>query len=1086
MLSGSNNCIKILVTTSSEITAELMSTVPPYKLPPLSEDDCWTIFSDKAFGDRNDVNACLKEIGRQIVKRCEGLPALARSLGSIVHNQVMDVWLAVRDEALWKLQKTYSTKMQLFSPFYHIYYDMPSALKLCFLYLSVFPKGSLLDKEKLIQQWVALDMIGSKHETLPSYVHGEMYIEDLLSIHFLQVQKAHSVNEIENKTAPTMLCMHNLVHDFARHIASNDNIILDDGELNSNAKRLTFQYILLTYYRGNSTLCSPLITRARALHFRNTKAIKLHKEAFKLLDHLRVLNLSGSCIGDIPASIGHLKHLRYLDISDLKIQTLPSSMSTLTNLEALVLSNTSLKQLPSSIGTLPKLKYLNLQGCDKLQTLPPTLGHLQRLEHLSLSCCYDVSELSVSLCNLHDLRILDLSSCTEIQQLPPSFGNLMNLEDLNVWLLQSQAATRIFWKLEVLILRRCSRLQNLPPCFQNIQCLRILDLAGCEALHISTEVLTTNLEYLNLQRCRKLQTQPNCFVNFTKLKFLNLSQCHPNIHNLLNLSQGLPNIYYLQSLGYLSKLEYLDLSQTVLDIPVSFERLQKLHTLDLTGCVLIHPSSGVPQILTDMIGKMRGLKFVLTKDPTIVASLPQHIRCSVDIDEQWHIATDELVIPDLSGGSRGLGIAEKVNLQNRSELRFIKLEWMPTSQSAAGDVVEYAGEEEVLEKLQPNHSLEHFELVGYAGSVFPTWMMSNMMSLLPNLVSLHIFHLENCKTLPPLGDIRNLRYLYIKDVPNLTNLDMGLSGGTRPFKKLTHLNLESLFNLEEFSILLPISSEEQFIFPALEELSVVSCCKLIFKPSLPKCLKYEIKESNNVLLCGEPVGPASSSSPVQIEITGSMVPSSLLQWIRSLRTLEKAVIDACVGEDGRVLTSVEFLETMSNEEQSSSYAAHEITAVSPLETIIPPQFTTQIEAPATASTGRGKSIFKHLFQRLGTSPTHKERLASMSINSSTISEDLSTISSNTSFAESSNLSIFTFAKLRFATRNFRSDYLLGEGWCVMVYKGQLQEIMNTSGSGTGMVVAIKRFNRDSYEWMNEHNWQEKMNLLGKDFAPQPC
>jgi hypothetical protein len=194
MLRGTNKWIKVLVTTSSEITAELMHTFTPYKLLPLSEDDCWKIFSKKAFGDGNGFNARLKRIGKQIAKRCDGIPALAHFLGSIVHNQAMDVWLAARDEAIWKLERTYSGRSEVFSSLNKLYYDMPSELKLCFLYLSIFPKGSVIDKEKLIRQWIALDMIGSKHETLPSYVHGEMYVQDLLSIHFLQVTKTHSVS----------------------------------------------------------------------------------------------------------------------------------------------------------------------------------------------------------------------------------------------------------------------------------------------------------------------------------------------------------------------------------------------------------------------------------------------------------------------------------------------------------------------------------------------------------------------------------------------------------------------------------------------------------------------------------------------------------------------------------------------------------------------------------------------------------------------------------------------------------------------------------------------------------------------------
>jgi hypothetical protein len=78
-------------------------------------------------------------------------------------------------------------------------------------------------------------------------------------------------------------------------------------------------------------------------------------------------------------------------------------------------------------------------------------------------------------------------------------------------------------------------------------------------------MLTTNLEYLNLQRCLNLQTQPYYFENFNKLKFLNLSQC-------------LPTVDCFKSVSYLFNLEYLDLSETFLDIPVSFARLQKLHT----------------------------------------------------------------------------------------------------------------------------------------------------------------------------------------------------------------------------------------------------------------------------------------------------------------------------------------------------------------------------------------------------------------------------------------------------------------------------------------------------------------------------
>ncbi|KAK7846849.1 putative disease resistance protein rga3 [Quercus suber] len=65
----------IIVTTRKSRVAEMMGSVSVINLSELSKLDCWLIFSKIAFLDK-DPEQCeqLEDIGRQIAKRCKGLP----------------------------------------------------------------------------------------------------------------------------------------------------------------------------------------------------------------------------------------------------------------------------------------------------------------------------------------------------------------------------------------------------------------------------------------------------------------------------------------------------------------------------------------------------------------------------------------------------------------------------------------------------------------------------------------------------------------------------------------------------------------------------------------------------------------------------------------------------------------------------------------------------------------------------------------------------------------------------------------------------------------------------------------------------
>ncbi|KAJ4979558.1 hypothetical protein NE237_010338 [Protea cynaroides] len=84
--------------------------------------------------------------------------------------------------------------------------------------------------------------------------------------------------------------------------------------------------------------------------------------------------------------------------------------------------------------------------------------------------------------------------------------------------------------------------------------------------------------------------------------------------------------------------------------------------------------------------------------------------------------------------------------------------------------------------------------------------------------------------------------------------------------------------------------------------------------------------------------------------------------------------------------------------------------------------------------------------------------------------------------QSSNLKSFSFSELKMATRNFRPDSVLGEGGFGSVFKGWIDENACTATKpGTGMVIAVKRLNQESFQGHRE--WLAEVNYLGQLYHP---
>jgi hypothetical protein len=209
---------KVLVTTRSNSIASMMGNVPMYTLKGLSLENSLSLFVKWAFKEGEEKKyPNLLEIGKDIVKKCRGIPLAVRTLGSSLYSKFdLDKWEFVRDSEIWNLRQNKDDIL----PVLKLSYDqMPSYLRHCFAYFSLFPKDYLFTCDEICNLWGVFGLVRPENGSQKLENNAREYIDELHSRSFLQ--------DFEDFGHTCIFKVHDLVHDLAVYVAKERFVVVN-------------------------------------------------------------------------------------------------------------------------------------------------------------------------------------------------------------------------------------------------------------------------------------------------------------------------------------------------------------------------------------------------------------------------------------------------------------------------------------------------------------------------------------------------------------------------------------------------------------------------------------------------------------------------------------------------------------------------------------------------------------------------------------------------------------------------------------------------------------------------------------------
>lgn len=480
-----------------------------YNLESLPAEESNLLFYKKAF-PRNPCPPYLREYAENILKRCGGLPLAIVLIGELLatKNNKVEEWELFNRSLCHELES--GSLQRLWNLLSLSYNDLPYYLKYCYLYLSVFPEGGLLEKDKIVRLWIAEGFVQSRQDKTVEEV-AEDFLNELLSRSLIQVAEKNADGRART------FCIHDLLREYITSKARAQNIVtIQNGgkmdwpkkirrlavhkSINFSIERHNFEYL-----HSLLVLCDEKPVYGKI------------KELIKKCRLLKVLDLRGAPLETIPDAIFKLYHLKYLCLRNSLVRIIPKSIKYLQNLETLDLKNSNVTELPVEILKLHRLRHLlvykykamSYVSFDCIQSFKAPYKIGSCLPSLQKLCCMDVDD------EVDGIRMV-----TEI-------GRLTELRRLSIAKLRSEDGKEL-----------CSSIAKLT----NLRSLRIYSIEKGEKMDVDYSLSSSGLPFLRtLVLCGRLEKVPQWIPSLHGLTTLYLGWSRLR-EDPLNGLRDLPNL----------------------------------------------------------------------------------------------------------------------------------------------------------------------------------------------------------------------------------------------------------------------------------------------------------------------------------------------------------------------------------------------------------------------------------------------------------------------------------------------------------------------------------------------------------------